>query len=470
MDNPDVHTTTARTRPPAWMVPYYQRGAAQSLGSLNLGSPISAMEGGEFARQGLPGLGAAQQNYADLMGGEFLYGGPGFNAALGAAERDILPRVQSQFGLAGRSGSGLAQAAAAQELGDVFAGMYGDERNRQMQGLGLAPSMEALGYNVFQRSQQPLDDYVRRIGAMGRLAGEESESSQPIYSDDLGNALGLGLTGIGLIDSLFGAGTTGDFVRDVFGLEPGTQGAAAGSGGGGLPVPPGGGTALDAATGGDLSGLLGGAGSFFDFAPGIGSALGSGIGSVGLGASGVGNTAALAGAPASFFDFAGGLAPGALESFGGAVGGAAGTGGTVGAAAGSGAPASGGILSNLGINPLSAGILGGVAAPFAIQALFGSDNPMFESAQERLATAARNGTPIQVGNTWYTPSRQQPRPDGGFVVKDQPGLILQPQTDGSIVVQRMLGPGIETYDFISGGGTNQAYNERVNRRIEQQAP
>ena len=63
-------------------------------------------------------------NYlTNLLQGDYLHGGQGFNEAMDAAANDIQPRVQGAFNSAGRLNSGLAQTAMAGELSDAFAGL-----------------------------------------------------------------------------------------------------------------------------------------------------------------------------------------------------------------------------------------------------------------------------------------------------------------------------------------------------------
>ena len=82
----------------------------------------------ERARAGSPLMSPATDLASRTLGGEFLYGGPGFDAALDAAVGRITPGIMSTFEAAGRGGGGLEKAAIAKAIGREFAGMYGDER------------------------------------------------------------------------------------------------------------------------------------------------------------------------------------------------------------------------------------------------------------------------------------------------------------------------------------------------------
>ena len=109
---------------------------------------------------------AAQGQLQDTLSGTYLNGEtPGFQGALNAATRPIIdnytktimPGMDSTFSTAGRYGSGAHGFAAGDAanglqnaLGDVTSRMvyqnYGDERQRQMQGMLFAPEMAAQDY------------------------------------------------------------------------------------------------------------------------------------------------------------------------------------------------------------------------------------------------------------------------------------------------------------------------------------
>lgn len=98
------------------------------------------------ALAGSPLTSAAQNEMTRTINGDYLTGGAGFDAAYQAAANRIIPQVASTFGVAGRGGSGLAQAALGQGLSDSFAGLYNDERQRQLQASAMAPSLAAQDY------------------------------------------------------------------------------------------------------------------------------------------------------------------------------------------------------------------------------------------------------------------------------------------------------------------------------------
>ena len=116
------------------VVPFAPATAAAQIGQMTRamrGSPLTTVGQGEIGK---------------TAAGEYLYGGPGFDRALEAAHRRIAPMVRGQFEGAGRYGSGLQQATEMQLMGDAFAGLYDQERQRQMQASALTPTMAQVDY------------------------------------------------------------------------------------------------------------------------------------------------------------------------------------------------------------------------------------------------------------------------------------------------------------------------------------
>lgn len=134
--------------------------------------------------------------------GDYLYGGPGFDAAYQASADRIIPQVNSQFGTAGRSGSGLAQGEMTRQLGNAFAGQYGQERNNQMQALQMSPSVrysdmdrlsqvggmrEGLQYEYAMEPWNRLGQYNSLV--QGNYGGTTT-TTQPTYRNRTAGALG----------------------------------------------------------------------------------------------------------------------------------------------------------------------------------------------------------------------------------------------------------------------------------------
>lgn len=89
---------------------------------------------------------AANQQLQNTLNGNYLYGGPGFDAAFQAAANKITPQVQSGFNKGGRLNSGLSKVAETQALADAFAGQYGQERQNQLKAMLFAPQAAEADY------------------------------------------------------------------------------------------------------------------------------------------------------------------------------------------------------------------------------------------------------------------------------------------------------------------------------------
>ncbi len=176
---------------------------------------------------------AGNQALTDTASGKYLFGGDGFNAAYQAAANKIIPQVQSSFAGAGRLHSGLAEQAQTSALADAFAGLYGQERNNQMQAAALAPSYAQADYNDINRladvgaqrdnlAQQRINEDIARFdfnqnaplqrlqqylpllyGAPGQNITINGSQTSPLYQNRTAGALGGGLIG-GQVGSQFG--------------------------------------------------------------------------------------------------------------------------------------------------------------------------------------------------------------------------------------------------------------------------
>lgn len=138
------------------------------------------------AMQGSPLNAAAQGNLTSTLQGDFLgAGNPYFQNALNAAirpiqqqyEQTVMPGLDSTFSAAGRYGSGAHQNAAntgyqnyMTAIGDTAGNMayqnYGDERQRQMQGMAMAPGLANQDYydiNQLGASGSAMDQYNQQL-------------------------------------------------------------------------------------------------------------------------------------------------------------------------------------------------------------------------------------------------------------------------------------------------------------------
>lgn len=200
-----------------------------------------------FAIGGDPLLTTAQQGLLSTAQGDFLAGGPGFEAALEAAQNQFVPQILSRFG----SGSGLADAAIAQGTTDSFAQLFNAERARQqgaqaaLPGLGLLPSQILLDIGGQQQGQAqrelsaPIEATQGLLNAalgglpVGSLIGQTQTSQQQTSSNPFLQALGLGLTGLSFASGL---GAFSPAAAAGPGLSFGATGVPAGLGSVGGPT------------------------------------------------------------------------------------------------------------------------------------------------------------------------------------------------------------------------------------------
>lgn len=191
-----------------WPYPTYANESPFSIAGRN------AM--GNAAAQPSPYLGPAAGQAGATLNGDFLSAGNPylssmFNSAAGDVTRNyqqaVMPGIASRYGQAGRVGSpeqmkaeGIAQQGLGTSLQQLAAGIYGpayeSERNRQVQTLGLAPSLEdsrfvAPGKAVTAgalgeaREQKVLDDWIahfeyKRDEPYNRLAQYSSLLGSPV--------------------------------------------------------------------------------------------------------------------------------------------------------------------------------------------------------------------------------------------------------------------------------------------------
>lgn len=251
-------TATTTVAPWAPMQPYLQTGFAEAQRLLQAGGPdyypgstvygfgAGTMEGANqfqnIARQGTAVAGAANQQVADTLQGDYLNSNPyldaAYNNAASAVTRNyseaVAPSIAANFGLSGRTGSNMAfantmnqsQDTLSRNLGGMAASMYGGaydaERNRQMQAAQLAPETAKLNYfdasqmmnlggmfdqmgqakldadfNKYMYEQnQPYDNLGRYMGYLGGNYG--SQTTQPLYQNKMAQNLGLASAGLGL--------------------------------------------------------------------------------------------------------------------------------------------------------------------------------------------------------------------------------------------------------------------------------
>lgn len=182
--------------------------------------------------------GRTQDALGDTISGKYL--SPDSNPFLKASVQDALGMAKSSFAgqYGGQAGSNLGnsgyQEALARGLGatatNAYSNAYGQERQNQLNALGLAPSLanldasqlagvgaqqEALGQQQYQAPWQNLAQYQ---GMLSGNFGGTTTNQQPYFTNPLAGALGgalvggqlYGMMGGGRGGSLFGSAGMGD--------------------------------------------------------------------------------------------------------------------------------------------------------------------------------------------------------------------------------------------------------------------
>ena len=175
----------------------------------------------------------AQSMVNQTLSGEG-YSQPWFDAQFKGAMNRIDPQVNSAFSLAGRSGSGLHEAARTEALANAYGQFAGQERSRQMQAAGLAPMLAQNDYfdigqlaqvgeareelsNQYLQDQmarynfeqnlpaQKLQQYSGILQGSG-LSGGYGTTSSPYSQNRAAGALGGAAAGAGIGAGLMSAG------------------------------------------------------------------------------------------------------------------------------------------------------------------------------------------------------------------------------------------------------------------------
>lgn len=180
------------------------------------------------ATNGSPLIGSAQDELQKTISGGYL--DPTQNPAYQTMMDSVTNQVNSQFGAAGRTGSGMNQEALARGITQGGSQLYDQERQRQIQGMLFAPQManqdyydatqllgvgqqqEGLAGNYINdamnrynfNQQQPWQNLQNYSGIVGGFGSQgESSSSTQSQSAPKGNAIG-GMAGGAMAGSMFG--------------------------------------------------------------------------------------------------------------------------------------------------------------------------------------------------------------------------------------------------------------------------
>lgn len=177
----------------------------------------------ERGAAGAPYEAAGAEELGKTLRGDYLYGGPGFEAAMGAAQRSIQPKIESMFAKYGRSGSPAEQQVMTQQLSDAFAGLYGQERERMSRAVGQIPGMQSAQYadigavgEAGDMRRKAIERYLQAVGGIRLPPDPQKKSILDYYLRSTGGTLS-------------GMGTGA-----MAGAQFGPQGAMIGAGLGGL--------------------------------------------------------------------------------------------------------------------------------------------------------------------------------------------------------------------------------------------
>lgn len=219
------NTTVQKSDPWAGQQPYLRtgfEGAKDLLGQSTVAPYSAETEQGlgmmtDRALQGSPLIGMGQQQIADTLSGNYMSGGPGFDAFADAAWSSVRPSVDSMFATGGRSGSPLHAESLGRGFGRAMAPLYDAERNRMMGAAAAAPSLSMADYadagqlmNVGAardaKNQQLTDDQYNQLSRyMGLIQGNYGGTSTQTGgsgSNPILGALGGGLSGAGMASAL----------------------------------------------------------------------------------------------------------------------------------------------------------------------------------------------------------------------------------------------------------------------------
>jgi len=203
------------------------------------------------ATDGSPLIDSANTMIDNTISGEYLKDGNPYlqkaitNATQPVMDRfneDIMPKIQSGFSDAGRYGSGL-QARSQERAGqmaldqvgkianDMAYGNYADERTNQLSATQLAPGLADQEYkdinqlagvgeayeaqagnelqeeiNRFRYDQNAPGDALTQFMTLigGGSYGGDTVTSEPLYNNKVGDALGMASTATGIAGTLFG--------------------------------------------------------------------------------------------------------------------------------------------------------------------------------------------------------------------------------------------------------------------------
>lgn len=247
-------TQVTSVQPPAYALPYLERGMQGSADLYAAGGPeqytgnrvvpfspeTEAAMAGTVARatNGSPVVGAGQDYVTKSLNGGFMGSNPYLDATFNKAAGAVTNQVQSNFATSGRNARGVDAAGFAGDMlndlaTQIYGGAYENERNRQQGVLpyvnplaeadyrdlsalgGVGAQVEDLSGRMIEdaasryeyeqnRPEANLDRFLQRI--QGQDLGQTSTTQLPdVYRNRLPGALGGGMAGNALFGPPWGA-------------------------------------------------------------------------------------------------------------------------------------------------------------------------------------------------------------------------------------------------------------------------
>lgn len=228
----DQTTTTSQTTQP-WQeaIPELKNILGQSgqlFGRTN--ATLSNRDVSPFVNQGMGAINTLMGGtgplsaLSDTAGGNYLdvTHSPQWGSMVGG----IQDAVNSQFSMAGRTGSPAHAGVMTQELGNLAGRLYDSERGRQLgaasslggflqSGMGALPGMYDFGNADIENLWKNLSRHAAIGQGIGGMGGTSNGTQTTPGPSPLGSILGLGasLIGMGGLGDLFG-GSGGDITSD----------------------------------------------------------------------------------------------------------------------------------------------------------------------------------------------------------------------------------------------------------------
>ena len=169
-----------------------------------------------------------QRELGDTIGGKYLSidGNPAAQAAINAAQRTVSKQFSGD-----NYGSSANREWLGRGVGEAVSPILMQERQNQLQAIQAAPGLQMANTNLlygagaaqdarsqaeadaerarYEASWDPITRYSQLINGTAAQGGQSQTSQQPIYSNPLSSALGLGIGGLSLYNGLGAAGLLG---------------------------------------------------------------------------------------------------------------------------------------------------------------------------------------------------------------------------------------------------------------------